>query len=244
MFPSVLDSPVKKTNVIQATLIFDLPPPQMESIEEEIPQAVEPQEMVPAAELPKNNLIEPVNEVEKPLPPVALPQPTIEDKLPPETEDNSQVNDNEATDIKANDIITTDKDIEPANSSEMRSSRSSMVKRHLNSFQQLQQNKMAEQASRNYQKRKNSPVINGQVQDPFMTEDEKIRESFKVRADCSSASKQTTAVVLGFLGAQIDCSKPPPISGFIQDRINKKSHLPSLNQQAEQKIPQSVVIKK
>ncbi|MEP1448088.1 MAG: hypothetical protein ABJK37_18440 [Paraglaciecola sp.] len=240
MFPSVLDSPAEKPNVIQATLIFDLPPaPQKEVIEEEIPQAIEPQEIIPPAELPKNNLIEPVTEPKKPLPAIALPQPRIEDKLPPETEDKSQLNDNETSDL-----ITTDKDIEPTNSSEMRSAASSMVKRHLNSFQRLQQNRVAEQASRNYQKRKNSPVINGQLQDPFMTEDEKIRESFKVRADCSSASKQTTAVVLGFLGAQIDCSKPPPISGFIQDRINKQSHLPSQNQQAEQKVPQSVVIKK
>jgi hypothetical protein len=77
-----------------------------------------------------------------------------------------------------------------------------------------------------------------------MTEDDRFKDNLKIRADCSSTSKQTAAVLLGFLGGQIDCSTPPPISGFIQNRLNKKSRLPRKNQQEGQKIPQSVVIKK
>ncbi|WP_339723518.1 hypothetical protein [uncultured Paraglaciecola sp.] len=236
MFPSVLDSPAKKPNIIQATLVFDLPPLPKESvevIEDETPQPVEPQKKVPVAEPPEESLIEPVVEPEIQLPPLSLPKPKPEETLPQETELNDKVTD----------IIISDKETLPLDNAEMSSSASSMVRRHLNSFQQLQQNRVAEQASRNYQNRKNSPDINSEVQNPFMTEDEKLRDSLKVRADCSSASKQTTAVVLGFLGAQIDCSKPPPITGFIQDRINKTSHLPSQHQQKNKKRPQSVVIK-
>ena len=102
----------------------------------------------------------------------------------------------------------------------------SMVKRHLNSFQQQQQHSMAEQASRAYQQRKNSPIINAKIKHPFMSKDEKFRDSLKVRADCSSTGKKTAAVLLGLLGGSVDCSKPPPINGFINKRLNKESIFP------------------
>lgn len=237
MFPAVLDSPRLKHNVIQATLIFDLPLPQEDTvtgIEEEKPLPIEPEEVIPVAETPPHSQIIPVVEPEIEAPQIPPPQPKKNKGKPEESEQNNNVDE----------TMTTDKNITATASLDSRSLATSMARRHLNSFQQQQQNKVAEQASRYYQKQKNSPEINTVLQNPFMSEDEKIMDSLKVRADCSSASKQTTAVLLGFLGAQIDCSKPPPISNFIQDRINKKSHLPDQRQQISKKRPQSIVINK
>jgi hypothetical protein len=241
MFPSVPDSPVKKPDIIQATLIFELPPllqkVPVAVIADEEPQAIEPEEDLAVVEAPEDSQIEPIAEPVVQAPPLSPqrqePEPEQEEELPEESEQNNDVNEN----------ITNDKNTAATATSEIRAPATNMARRHLNSFQQQQQAKVAAQASRNYQQRKNSPVIDNEVKNPFMTEDEKLRDSLKVRADCSSTSKQTTAVLLGFLGAQIDCSKPPAISGFIQDRINKKSQFPGQHQQKDPKRPQSVVIK-
>jgi hypothetical protein len=240
MFPSVPDSPIKKIDVIQATVIFDFPPPTpempIEIIKEEKLQPAEPEEELLVAETPADSQIEPIADPEEvqaiPISPQPqVPQPKREEEIPEEPEQNDGIN-----------II--EKESTPIPSSDVHTAATSMARRHLNSFQQQQQNRVAEQASRYYQQHKNSPVINAEVKDPFMTEGEKLRDTLKVRADCSSASKKTAAVLLSVLGGQIDCSKPPPISGFIQDRINKGSNLPGKYQQEDQKMPQSIVIKK
>lgn len=247
IFPSVLDSPQKKPEVIQAILIFDFPSKTPEIpvdiIEEEKPQLVEPEEEeLPVVETPADSEIETTLNSEVQYPPVSpqlqTPQPELAEEVPEEIPEEPVQDDD------INEIIITGRNIAATPSAEIRTLSSSMARRHLNSFNQQQQNRLAEQASRNYQQHKNSPIIDAEVKDPFMTEDEKLRDSLKVRADCSSTSKQTTAVLLGFMGAQIDCSKPPPISGFIQNRINKQSHLPGQYRQEDQKRPQSVVIKK
>jgi hypothetical protein len=246
MFPSVPDSPAKKPDVIQATLIFELPPLPKKVpaavIADDEPQATKPEEDLAIAEKPEDSQIEPIAKPETLTTPISPqfqkpepePEPEQEEELPEESEQNKNPNEN----------ITNDNSTAPIASSEIHAPATSMARRHLNSFQQQQRAKVAEQASRYYQQYKNSPVIDDEVKNPFMTEDDKLRDSLKVRADCSSTSKQTTAVLLGFLGGQIDCSKPPPINSFIQDRINKKSQFPGQHQQKDQKRPQSVVIKK
>jgi hypothetical protein len=239
MFPSVSDAPLKKSKIIQATMIFDSPPktqePPIEISEEEKPQPIEPEEDLPAVETPVYSQIEPITEPALQTIPISpqtqVPVSKREEEIPKEPEQND-------------DIKIIEKESTPTTSSDVRTAATSMAKRHLNSFQQQQRNKVAEHASQYYQQHKNSPVINAEVKDPFMTEGEKLRDTLKVRADCSSASKQTAAVLLSLLGGQIDCSKPPPISGFIQDRINKGSNLPGKYQQEDQKMPQSIVIKK
>ncbi|WP_232787644.1 hypothetical protein [Paraglaciecola sp. MB-3u-78] len=239
MFPAALDMPLKKQEIIQASLVFDLPPliPEIpvEEMKEDIPPPIELEEKSAVAETPPDNPIEPISEPGVPAsPPQAQPLPPKRETEVPEAAPNNE----------ENEMTPNEQRVTPIPSSEVHAPATSMARRHLNSFQQQQRNKMAEQASRYYQQHKNSPVINAEVKNPFMTEDEKLRDSIKLRADCSSASKQTAAVLLGFLGGQIDCSTPPPISGFIQNRINKKSDLSGKNQQKEQKTPQSVVIKK
>lgn len=232
IFPLASDSPAKKPDVIQARLVFDFPPqaPEIpvEIMEPEKSQPVEPEEDLAVVETPADTKVEPVAEPEPEV------QPKREEAIPEEPEQNKI----------ANQVPPTEQTNEATPSSDISAPATSMARRHLNSFQQQQQNKVAEQASRYYQQHKNSPVIDDEVKNPFMTEDEKIRDSLRVRADCSSASKKTTAVILGFLGGQIDCSKPPSIDHFIQDRINKQSNLSRHPNQDDQKRPQSIVIKK
>lgn len=240
MFPSSSDLPLKKQELIQATLVFDFPPQTLEipveEMTEDIPPPVEPEEKSAVAETPPDKQIEPILE------PVVQAIPPQAQALPPKREE--KVQEEAAQKNEVNEITLNEQRVTPIPSPEVRAPATSMARRHLSSFQRQQRNRVAEQASRYYQQHKNSPVIDNKVKNPFMTEDEKLRDSLKVRADCSSASKQTAAVLLGFLGGQIDCSTPPPISGFIQNRINKKSNLPGKNQQEEQEIPQSVVFKK
>jgi hypothetical protein len=238
MFPTELDSPPVKPNVIQATLLFDLPTlPQKETnavIEEEKPLPAEPEEVIPLVETLDESQVNPVAEPE--VPPLKIPTPELNQNvdLPEETEENNKVDE----------TPPTDKNNTASASLNVNAPATSLAKRHLKSFQKQQQYNMAEQASRTYQKHKNSPELDTELQDPFVTEDEKFIDSLKVRADCSSTSKQTAAALLGFLGGQIDCSTPPPINSFIQDRINKKSLLPGQGQPKPKKRPQSIVIKK
>jgi hypothetical protein len=161
-----------------------------------------------------------------------------------EVQEEPEQNDDSDESDENDEITIIEQTIAPTSTSEIRAPATSMARRHLNSFQQQQRNRAAEQASRDYQQHKNSPVIDDEIKNPFMTENDKFRDSLKVRADCSSTSKKTTAVLLGFLGGQVECSKPPPISGFIQSRINKGSLSPGQYRQEDQKRPQSVVIKK
>ena len=242
MFPSVPDSPAKKLDVIQARLIFKQPPPPpqipAEPIKEEAPLAVEEKQKIPVAETPEDNQVVPILESEMQTTAIS-PQPQAPSlKHKEEAKEEPEKND------EVDEITPAEQPITPTPSSEIRTPATNMARRHLNSFQQQQQNRIAEQASRYFQQHKNSPVIDDEVKNPFMSEDEKFRDSMKVRADCSSTSKQTAAVLIGFLGGQVDCSKPPPINGFIKDRINKESHLPGKYRKEDKTRPQSVVIKK
>ena len=237
MFPTAPDLPLKRQEVIQATLIFDMPPimPEIpvEEVKEDIPPPDELEEKPGVAETPPDNQIAPISEPEvQVIPPQGLP-PMREEKI---QEEEAAVND------EVNEIMPSEQSVNPIPSSEALAPATSMARRHLNSFQQQQRNRVAEQASRYYQQHKNSPVIDDEVKNPFMTKDEKFRNTNAIKADCSSAGKKTTAVLLSLFGGHIDCSSPPPINSFIQNRINKSAQLPSLQQ--DQKRPQSVVIKK
>lgn len=241
MFPSVTDSPIKKINVIQATVVFDFPPPTpeipIEIIKEEKLQPTEPEEELLVAETPADSQIEPITDPEEvqaiPIfPKPQVPQPKLEEEIPEEPEQND-------------DIMIMDKESTPTLSSEISAPATSMARRHLNSFQQQQQNKVAQQASRYYQQHKNSPVIDEEVEDPFITEGEKLMKTNEVRVDCSSITNKLVigaAFITG--GRNLKCSKAPEINGFIQDRINKKSHSLGQGARKNQKRPQSVVIKK
>ena len=238
MFPSSSPQAVTPDKPIQATLIFDMPPIVLEeptpTIEETIPEPIVESEPLPA----------PV-EIEQP------PEPVIEKAIPKPEETVSVTEDiqqeqppvEQPSEIPAPADVLTVPTVTPSPTDNVVTN---MARRHLRNFQQQQRQKMAEQASRDYQQSKNSPLIDGEIKDPFMTEDEKLMESLKVRADCSNTAKKTTAMVLGFLGGGVECSPPPPIKGFIQKRLTKSHHLPAqatdIKPQSEVSLTQSVVV--
>jgi hypothetical protein len=243
MFPSVSDLPLKKLNIIQATLIFDLPAPQPEApievSKEKITLPVEPEEKITAAKIPDKDQVAITSEPEvltiSPLP-QALP-PKRRKEVKEEQQEKSEQDEN------ANNITLSDKNTIPTANLEMVTPTTNMAKRHLKSFNQKQQNKLAAMAAENYQINKNSPVLNSRVKNPFFSEDEEFGDKLKVRANCNGAFKKSTAVVLGFLGGQVNCSKPPDFDGFIQSRLNKDSQSPERYADKISKRPQPVVIK-
>jgi hypothetical protein len=80
-----------------------------------------------------------------------------------------------------------------------------------------------------------------EVKDWFLSEDEKFRNTNAIKADCISTGKKTTTARLSWFGSQIDCSSPPPINSFIQNKINKNAQLPSLKQNPKEP-PKSAAI--
>lgn len=236
-FPPVPDSAPQEPDLIQATLIFDLPvAPVATPIEETPVRPAQPSESTSPPIGSETSADDPVEVITEP----STQEPP--ESLPPELAIETDQEDLDKT-SEVIDSVSNEQPARPAVTQERGVSATSMARRHLSQFQQQQRNRVAEQAARNYQQYKNSPIINDEVKNPFMTEDEKVRDSLKIRADCSSTGKQTAAVLLGFLGGQIDCSKPPPISGFIQDRLNKQAHLPGQPIEDEPSRPKSLVIK-
>lgn len=247
MFPSVSDLPLKKLNIIQATLIFDLPAPQPEApievSKEKITLPVEPEEKITAAKIPDKDQVAITSEPEvltiSPLPQTLPPKRRKKVKeVKEEQQEKSEQDEN------TNNITLSDKKTIPTANLEMFTPTTNMAKRHLNGFNQKQQNKLAAMAAENYQVNKNSPVLNSRVKNRFFSEDEEFRDKLKVRANCNGAFKKSTAVVLGFLGGQVNCSKPPDFDSFIQSRLNKDSQSPERYADKISKRPQPVVIKK
>ncbi len=237
MFPEILETPSKKPHIIQATIVYDLPESRSDALADHPKQELslptltleEPVE----AEQPKNNLPEIASKLETPLPSLQQPISKSKEHRPIKPEHY----------VQPKDKSTILQPVTSLSDSNIRSFVTNMARSHLKNYQQHQQNNVAQRASRRYQLGKNSPIIDARIKNPFMSEDEKILDNLKLRANCNSATNKTAAVVLGFLGAQIDCSKPPPISGFIQDRIHKKSTLIGQAPLESKARPQSVVIK-
>ena len=206
--------------IIQASLIFDITTPKPtlvdSKIRKDMPEVIQSKTSKPLEETYEKpeNLEHKTATAE--IVPIQLP-PAIES---PSASSSSKV-------------ITKPKFITPT---------AEIARRHLSQFHQQQQNKMAAQASKNYQQLKNSPIIDAEIKDTFLTEDEKILKKRQVRANCNNATNKTAAVLLGFLGAQIRCTQPPSVTHFIQDRINKKKQLPKTSTDRNQARPQSVVI--
>ena len=106
-----------------------------------------------------------------------------------------------------------------------------IAKDQLQRYQQGKLDNLAAQAASEYRQQLNSPTLFSKPQDSFMTEDEKLMQKVTKSVDCSSATNQTLAIVMGIMGGAIQCSKPPPFDSFIQKRLNKTAELPALNQQ-------------
>ncbi len=244
MFSSPPPVNITEVQPIQARIIFDIAPDAIVEeppIDEPLPVSAEKPSVNADSQLKVNSRdVEKIVEAEVPPPSAPKPEPVIETPQA-EVEPATKPEKNETTNVPAAETAPVKNDSTKATISKPVTS---MARRHLGNFQQQQHQRMAEQASRNYQESKNSPFINTEEKDPFMTEDEKLQESLKVRADCGGATKGTAALILGFMGGNIECSKPPPIDGYIQKRLNKTQDLPRHSdiQKSQTDLTKSIVV--
>ncbi|KXI29295.1 hypothetical protein [Paraglaciecola hydrolytica] len=105
-----------------------------------------------------------------------------------------------------------------------------LVKGQLHNYQQDKLDKLAKQAATEYRRQLTSPTLLSKPQDSFVTEEEKFIQKITTSVDCSSATNQTIAIVMGIMGGAVKCSEPPPFDSFIQKRLNKTAELPALQQ--------------
>lgn len=235
---------VNEVQPIQARIIFDIAPVakvEEPPVDEPLPVSAEKPSVNADSQLKVNSRdVEKIVEAEVPPPAAPEPEPVIETPQA-EVEPATKPEQSETTNVPAVETAPVKNDSTKATISKPVTS---MARRHLGNFHQQQHQRMAEQASRNYQESKNSPFINTEEKDPFMTEDEKLQESLKVRADCGGATKGTAALLLGYLGGNIECTSPPAIDGYIQKRLNKTQDLPRQpdSQKSQTALTKSIVV--
>lgn len=102
-----------------------------------------------------------------------------------------------------------------------------MARQQLSGLNKTKLQELAQQAAREYQQQKNSPELNLKRVDPFVTEDQKLRDKVQVRVNCSGNTNKVAIVLSGFMGGTLKCSKGPNIDSFIQNRLNKTALLPA-----------------
>lgn len=213
-----------KVKPLQAQLIFELPT-----------QPITPPEPVPLPEptiesKPKPELIEQPSTtsaskkvaITKPQPP-AIIKPQVEVQKPLDVAE--PVIQKVATQPKINSQFT------------------GTAGKHIQQYNAEQDAQMVSEASRYFQQQKNSPLIHAPKRNQFVTEEEKLMNQTKIRANCNGTAKATVAILLGFMGGNVSCTRPPSINGFINKRINKESSLPAKYNRPLDKLPKSVVIK-
>lgn len=105
-----------------------------------------------------------------------------------------------------------------------------VVQGQLYNYQQGKLDKLAAQAATEYRKQLTSPTLLPTPQESFVTEEERYMQKVTTSVDCSSATNQTLAIVMGIMGGAVRCSEPPPFDSFIQKRLNKTAELPALQQ--------------
>ena len=96
-----------------------------------------------------------------------------------------------------------------------------MARQHLGAFQYQQQQRLAEQQAGDFRQQQISPTLPKRTIDPFITEEEKLIESTRVNVDCSSGVNKTIALLSGIAGGVFRCTKPPSLSPYIENRLNK-----------------------
>jgi hypothetical protein len=84
----------------------------------------------------------------------------------------------------------------------------------------------AEEATR-YRRQLSSPSLLGKPATSQLSEEEKFSQARQVRANCSNKLNQGVAILSMITGGNVTCSKQPDIDAFIQDRIDKKAHIPA-----------------
>lgn len=114
--------------------------------------------------------------------------------------------------------------------------------KHVQQFNQQQDAKKIAESSRYYQQQKNSPIIHAPNPNRFVTEQEKMLNKTKIRANCDGASRKIASTLLSFMGGNVSCTRPSSINGFINKRINRENSLPAKYKKPLDVLPKSVVI--
>ncbi|WP_158972286.1 hypothetical protein [Paraglaciecola sp. L3A3] len=209
--------------LIQAKLVFELPKPAEIATPDTEPQ-IEPEPNPPIPVKTESNQQQP-----KTIPSAVQPVKQIKSIV-------------EKKPQAVKDIPLTNLATKQAANTQINSQFTGTAGKHLQAFNVQQDEQMAEQARRDYQQQKNSPTLHSSKPNQFVSEEQKLIDKIKIRANCDGLARKTTAVLLGFMGGKIDCTSKPDINGFINKRINKETHLDSKYQQPLSKHPQSLVI--
>lgn len=94
-----------------------------------------------------------------------------------------------------------------------------LARQHLQQYNQQKNSRIAEQAAEDFQAQKNTTELRAAQIDPFETEDEAIIRRNSIRTNCDDNA--VAATMIGFLGGNVRCTKPPPVSEFIKRRLDK-----------------------
>jgi hypothetical protein len=101
-----------------------------------------------------------------------------------------------------------------------------LARQQLSGLNQTKLQELALQAASDYQKQKNAPKLDLKRVNPFVTEEQKLRDSVQVKVNCDGNTNKVAAVISGLFGGTLKCSKPPGIKSFIKNRLNKAYLLP------------------
>lgn len=233
---SLTKSPTKtpKIKPLQAKLFFELPKPLM---------TPEPKNKPPkkTIELPKEETVQ-VNPAKQDV----KPKPTKPEKQKPNKIEQTKAltsDPKEQTNEQPKPTPVPSIDKTSVARPQVNSQFTGLAGKHVQALNQQADKRLAQEAGRYYQQQKNSPIIHAPNKNRFMTEDEKRLDKTKIRANCDGAARKTAAIIMGFMGGNVDCTSKPNINNFINKRINKEATLPDKYERPLDKIPKSVVIK-
>ncbi|MDU0352901.1 hypothetical protein RS130_02265 [Paraglaciecola aquimarina] len=132
--------------------------------------------------------------------------------------------------------------VEPTSSTVINSQFTGTAGKHVQALNQQKDAQMAREAREYYQQQKNSPTLDTTNRNRFASEDEKLLDKTKVRANCDGITRKTASVLLGIMGARIDCTSKPDINTYINKHVNKEELLDAKYKQSQHKHPRSIVI--
>jgi outer membrane biosynthesis protein TonB len=218
----VAKTKIQQNKPLQATLIFDLPAkPVIEPVIKPVPPFM-PKPVSQPSEIQKQ-----IPQTETPIE-IAKIEPKRETVTPKKPSNQTKELTKDQPQIKPQALIN--------------SQFTGTAGKHVQQYNLQQDAQMVAEASQYYQQQKNSPIIHAPNKSRFVTEEEKMLNKTKIRANCDGTSRKIAATLLGFMGGNVSCTRPPSINGFINKRINRENSLPAKYKIPLDELPKSVVI--
>lgn len=186
------------------------------SIKARLWQMPAPAPAVPVSEPEPSDEPEPVpapqpSQTESEIPPTVPPEQPVaqvtEKSAGPESGPDNQ---GEATTESASDA-------KPASSAEYQSA----AQRHLSGWQYRQQQRVAEQASREYRQQRQNPI--GEIPDytQKLSEDEKLRQAITKEVNCEAGINGAITSIMRIAGGAVRCSERGAFQQYIDKRLSK-----------------------